>query len=188
MLRPICLGALLLSLAAPAHAQYYDDDPELRPTGFELSFGLVSPAEADNGSTWGAAVNLGTVWQPWLFLSTGVGRWRSDIDRSGLGDDLDGSIRDFRVYGDLKAIPWYISETVAPYFGAGLAFHFIGAKIPTDKSLEDALSGLGVGIEAKLGVRVGTGSFRPFGEIRRELVDDVGNWAFVAGINAVFED
>ena len=188
MIRRLALiGALILTLGPPAAAQYYDDEAAVRPTGFDISFGLVAPAEADNGGTWGAAVNLGTLWQPWLHFSAGVGRWRSDIDRSELGDDFDGSIRDFRLYGDLKAMP-SISDVVAPYLGAGLAFHLVSAKIPSDKSLEDALTGLGVGLELKLGARVGTRSFRPFGEIRREIVDDVDNWAFVVGVHAIFED
>jgi hypothetical protein len=178
---------LLLGLSALATCALAQVENEAAPaslgfTGARFNIGMVIPDNASTGLSYGVLVGLGSLYKPWMKFSVGVSHWSTDIDRSAFGSDVAGSLSDTSLHAQLR---WDAFEVMAlqPYVLTGIAMHRVGADIPADPSLEDAIKGgkvgaeLGIGISgtASSGLRIGT-------EIRREFVEDVDNWRFNVGV------
>lgn len=184
---PAVLAALAVLLAVPPPAAAQAERVGIRPTGIRILAGLVNPENADKAFGLGGVLDLGTVATPWLHLSAGVSRWSTDIDRSSLASDVSGTVRDVRIHADVTANLFDLSG-VRPYAGLGIALHSIGADIPGDPSLEEALQGTNTGAEILIGAASSAGTFRLSSEVRRELVDNVDNWSFLVGIGLSWEE
>jgi outer membrane protein OmpA-like peptidoglycan-associated protein len=123
---------------------------------------------------------MGTFMSRYLDFSLGARRWSADIDRSNLGAFTPGTISDTSFDATLT-YPLMHMKNLRPYVGGGLAVHSVGADIPSDRSLEDALSGVGFGALAVVGVgttKPGLG-FRL--QARRDFVEDVEAWTYSLG-------
>ena len=182
----ILLAATLC--AAPAGAQVViETSPQpagrvegIRPDGLIFELGVADPAHGDRGMLWGVNAGMGTFVSRHLNLSLGLRHWSADIDRSDFGADTPGTFNDTAIDATL-AYPLMSIKGLRPYLGGGMAVHKVGADVPGDRSLEDALSGLNIGALAVLGVgttRPGLG-FRV--QARRDFVEDVGAWTYAVG-------
>lgn len=182
-----CVGTLLA--VAPAGAQVVVRTAAesggrvegIRPDGLLVELGIVAPTNGDTGLLYGVRVGMGTFPTRHLDLSLGLRRWSTDIDRSAFGSSTPGSFSDTSLDAVLS-YPLMRFKGLRPYLGTGLAGHVVGADVPEDASLEDALGGFSVGALALAGVgttRPGLG-FRL--EARRDFVADVGAWSYALGV------
>lgn len=171
------LVGIALLVATPGHA----DGSTFRLSGLRLDLGQSRPQHASPGVYLGGSMGLGTLGHRRLDASVNVGRWSSEIDREELGADVEGTVSDLTVGGDLR---WSrrTSGRVTPYIVSGLALHVVGADIPDDRSLEDALGGVKLGADLGLGLTLGGPGMGWALEARRRFVDDVGSWSLTAGV------
>jgi len=152
-----------------------------RLSGLRLDLGQARPQHASPAFHLGGSVGIGTFRHPRLETSVNVARWSSEIDRGELGASVRGTVSDLAVGGDVR---WHrrVEGNVAPYVVSGLALHVVGADIPGDRSLEDALRGVKLGADLGLGLRLGGPGVGWAIEARRRFADDVGSWALTAGV------
>ncbi len=185
---PALCVMLLAGTAAIGHAQL-TPPAAARTTGpdaLRLTTGIVNPANADAGVRWGATVGLGTLGDPNFRLTAGLDYWAADIDRGDLGSRAKGSIRDLGLHGDLR---WHVAavKSVVPYAVTGLGVHLVNAHIAHDASLEDALTGLNLGLDLGLGVESANPGLGWMVELRRQFVDDIDNWNLSVGATWRFD-
>ncbi|MCA1788988.1 MAG: hypothetical protein LC667_03755, partial [Thioalkalivibrio sp.] len=181
------LGALLA--AAPTGAQvvvHSAAEPGgrvegVRPDGLLLELGLVAPSNGDTGLLYGVRVGMGTFPTRHLDFSLGLRHWSADIDRSAFGSSTPGSFSDTSLDA-VVSYPLTQHKQLRPYVGAGLAGHVVGADVPQDASLEDALSGFSVGALAVAGVGTTRPGINFRLEARRDFVEDVGAWSYALGL------
>jgi outer membrane protein OmpA-like peptidoglycan-associated protein len=180
------LLAITASLLFPTASPAEEKEASLRPTGLRGLIGAALPDDAKASLLLGATFNLGTVWKPWLQLSTGVSRWSSDLDRALPGTTKKGSISDVRVHTNIGVESGEISG-VRAFLDTGVALHFLTADIPAvagpaASSLESALDGTNAGAEVGAGLMSTRGKVQISVEGRREFVDDGSNWSVALGI------
>ena len=176
----IILAAVLVFNAAGVMADEEEEKAKIRPTGVRAVVGVVVPQNADAGVLLGGALNLGTVWKPWMHLTVGATRWSTDIDSAAFSN-RNGTLSDLRFYTNLGLEFWELSG-VQGYFDVGVGAHFLDATIPNDPDLANAVGGTNIGAEVAFGLASTAGAFRLSAEARREFVDDANNWSFVLGI------
>jgi outer membrane protein OmpA-like peptidoglycan-associated protein len=116
---------------------------------------------------------------PWLDFSGGARFWSASIDRTDFVDTAEGRLKTFSVHPDLRAhlFRW---KGVRPYALAGLSALFVTADVDGDESLEDALGGFRVGLDAGFGISTNRRALAR--RTRREFAEDVGNWTFTMGL------
>lgn len=177
----------LLLIAATATAQVIVEQvgaggrrAGIRPDGFVLEAGLAAPVHGDNAPLIGLSVGMGTLFSRHLDLSVDVRRWSTDLDRSDFGNAVDGSFSDLSMGLSLR-LPMMKISGLRPYVGAGVAGHLVGADVPGDRSLEDALSGFNTGVHASFGLATTAPGVGMRLQARRDYVDDVGAWTLSAG-------
>jgi outer membrane protein OmpA-like peptidoglycan-associated protein len=184
--RPAIASCVLLTIAAgvlfPASSPANEQEASLRPTGFRALIGAALPDDAKASLLLGATFNLGTIWKPWLHLSTGISRWSSDLS----GSTEKGSISDVRVHTNV-GLEFAEVSGVQAFFDTGIALHFLSAEIPAGvvpaaSSLESALEGTNVGAEVAVGLMSTRGKVQISVEGRREFVDDASSWSVALGI------
>ncbi len=178
----LAIVLVLAGMSEPLRAeerQGGDAYPSVRPVGGRLTMGVVIPDDAEAGLVIGAALDLGTIWQPWIHLRSGLSRWSTDIDEAALG--APGSMRDVKWHADIGA-EFFETGGVQGYFDVGLGMHFLSADVPSNPALQDALGGTNIGIELAFGMTSVRQRFRVLGEVRREMVDDASNWSLVFGV------
>jgi len=158
------------------------DHAQIRLTGVRAVVGVVVPQNADAGVLLGGALNLGTVWKPWMHLTAGATRWSTDIDSQAFSN-RNGTLSDLRLYTNLGLEFWELSG-VQGYLDVGVGAHFLDATIPNDPDLANAVGGTNIGAEIAFGLASTAGAFRISAEARREFVDDANNWSFVLGIGS----
>jgi outer membrane protein OmpA-like peptidoglycan-associated protein len=177
---------VLFSGGASAQIVVQTGRPAERQAGFRfegahVEVGLVNPKSGKNAVMAGASVSLGTLLTPWLDWTASIHQWTADIDRSAFDSRVGGQFSDTSIRSEL-VYNFFSIKGFRPSVLCGLAGHFIGADIPDDRSLEDALSGFNLGADIGLGLattRPGLG-FRF--TARRDIVEDAGNWSYLAGI------
>ena len=176
----VLLAAILIVPASGAAGQDADQEARIRPTGVRALVGVAVPEDADAAVLLGGAVNLGTVWKPWMHLSAGATRWSSDLDASAYGN-REGSLRDLRVFTNV-GLEFMEVSGVQGYVDVGLGVHFLDFTVPNEPALAEALGGTNLGAEMAWGLASTAGRFRISAEVRRQFVDDAGNWSFVVGV------
>jgi outer membrane protein OmpA-like peptidoglycan-associated protein len=180
-IRCAMIGAILLSVCGSAA---FGSEPVRRPgfrlDGFLVEAGIVDPVHGTNGAILGASAGLGTLFVPWLDLDAGFRWWSTDIDRSAFGSGVDGQFSDFNVYADLKYQLFRV-RGLKPFLAAGIGGHVVGADIPKDRSLEDALTGFKMGVHMGLGLATTRPGLGLRFLARRDFVEDAGNWNFTLG-------
>lgn len=184
--RAVVMSALLLTTAAsvsPSFAQVAapgDRRAGIRPDGFVLEAGLASPIHGDNTVLLGVSAGMGTLLWRNLDFSVDLRRWSADLDRSDFGSSVDGSFSDLSLGMSLR-LPLMKVAGLRPYVATGLAGHVVGASVPGDRSLEDALSGFTTGAHAAFGLATTADGLGMRIQARRDFVDDVGAWTVTAG-------
>lgn len=180
--------ALTVLAVVPVQAQVIVETPAkpqgrkegVRPSGLVAEVGVVSPLNANTGFLFGLSAGMGTLLSRHLDSSLGLRHWSADIDRSNLGTTTAGTFNDTSL--DLVlAYPLMKVKGLRPYLGAGLAGHLVGADVPGDRSLEDALSGISVGALTVLGIGTAKSGLSYRLEARRDFVEDVGSWSYALG-------
>lgn len=174
------LAAVLVFNATAVMADQEEEKAKIRLTGVRAVVGVVVPKNAHAGVLLGGALNMGTVWKPWMHLTVGATRWSTDIDSAAFSN-RNGTLSDLRLYTNLGLEFWELSG-VQGYFDVGVGAHFLDATIPNDPDLANAVGGTNIGAEVAFGLASTAGAFRVSAEARREFVDDANNWSFVLGI------
>ncbi len=183
MNRTISTTILIASLVMMVTGAVAQDEPQtarISLNGGRLLIGTVMPENADAGLLLGGAVNMGTIWKPWMHLTIGATHWSTDIDAAAFGG-RSGSLSDTHIFTNVGLEFWEMSG-IQGYLDLGLASHFLDAKIPSDPHLATLLGGMKLGAEAAYGISSTAGSFRISAEVRRELVNDASNWSFALGV------
>ena len=174
------LAAVLIFNATGVMADQEEAKAKIRLAGVRANIGVVVPKNAQAGVLLGGALNLGTVWQPWIHLTMGATHWSTDIDSAAFSNN-NGTLSDLRLFTNLGLEFWELSG-VQGYFDLGVGAHFLDATIPNDPALANAVGGTNIGAEFAFGLASTAGAFRLSAEARREFVDDANNWSFVLGI------
>ncbi len=182
------LACAIALASAAAHAQVVvlaesqsSDRAAVGLSGVQLGLGVGDADNAETAFVIGGTIGLGTVFQPWLHLSTGVSYWSADVDKSELKTSSGGTLSDLVFQADLRARAFRVWR-LRPYVLAGLAAHNPSAEIPEDSALEDALSGFNLGADLGVGIERDRSGFYYGVEFRRRFVNDVDGWTLMAGI------
>ncbi len=172
----ICAGILVLSSPALAQAQGTAGVRQegFKVDGFRAMFGVADAQDAKSGLVLGADLGLGTAFVRQLDLTLGTRWWKADLE------GIDGKISDLSLHTDLHYHLFGV-KGVRPYVLAGLGLHRISADVPGDASLDDALSGVNIGVDTGFGLATTRPGVGLRIEARRQFVEDAGNWQFAVG-------
>lgn len=171
----VALALTMLLSSADAAAQEF---PGMG--GVDARFGLANPVDGDVGVSAGLDFDLGFVDQPGIRTLIGL-----DFFHGGVNGDLAGGSYDalgarVGARGDLIRV-----GDVRPYVVGGLTGHSVKASVPGDPTLEAALDGFYIGAQLAAGAFVSLDPEQRFGvtgEVRRNLINNIGHWAFEGGI------
>ncbi len=176
------LAAVLLAAAAslapaaffaPVGAQEF---PNL--AGLEARVGVADPVDADVGISAGLEGDLGFLERPGIRTLLRLHYFRGNVDTP------DGH---FDAYGLNAAARGDVGRLgdIRPYVVGGVTGYNVSADLAEDPTLESALEGFYVGALLGGGVNLAIDEERRFGvtvEGRRTFANNVGHWAFEAGI------
>ena len=176
----LSLAAALVGFSTGAVAEEEKKEARILPVGARVLLGVAKPDNADAGFLLGGAVNLGTVWKPWVHLSAGATRWKTDIDAARFGGRT-GTLSDLRLFTNV-GLEFIEISGIQGYLDLGLATHFLDASIPGDPELANAVGGTNFAGEVAYGLASTRGSLRISAEVRRQYVDDASNWSFALGV------
>ena len=133
------------------------------------------------GAAFGLTSNLGTLFHHNLDFTAGVRYWKSNVDVRTFGSDISGSMRDYSGAATLN-YHFLEYEGVRPYALAGVSMHYLKAKLPGNAVLEDALTGLDMGLDMGFGIASNSPGVGFRAEVRRQYADNSGNWSFSVGM------
>lgn len=149
--------------------------------GAELRVGLTVAEDAELAAGVFGEVDLGYVRTPQLRLLAGLSRYQANIDREPGGDEGSFTATGLWVNGRYDLLPWGM---LAPYLRAGLTLQSVDADA-FDRDVGALLDGTYLGVAAGVGARYRldtTGQLAATAELRRTLINNVGNTALDLGV------
>lgn len=173
----LALALLATSVSfAPVAAQEF---PNL--AGLEARVGVADPVDADVGVSAGLEADLGFLEQPGLRTLVRLHYFQGGVDRpESPGGSFDAFGLNAAARGDLARL-----GDIRPYVVGGVTGYNVSADLAQNPSLEAALEGFYVGALLGAGVNLALDEERRFGvtvEGRRTFTNNIGHWAFEAGV------
>ncbi len=171
----VALALMMLLPSADAAAQEF---PGMG--GVDARFGLANPVDGDVGVSAGLDFDLGFVDQPGIRALIGLDFFHGGVNGELAGGSYDALGARVGARGDLIRV-----GDVRPYVVGALTGHSVKASVPGDPPLEAALDGFYIGAQLAAGAFVSLDPEQRFGvtgEVRRNLINNIGHWAFEGGV------
>ncbi|HUF26747.1 MAG TPA: OmpA family protein [Gemmatimonadaceae bacterium] len=173
----------LLFVVATLHAAPLGAQEVFGLGGLGARLGAVAPEDAKTGFGWSVDADLGYLGSPRMRTVLGLNGFSADVDRSVGGSAVGGSLSAFGGNGGFRFETPAIGR-FAPYLAATATVHNVTADV-TDQGTKDLLEGVyaGAGLGAGFVFALDApGRFMVTAETRRVFINNVGHWAFEAGM------
>lgn len=177
---PVVLLAIWALAVAPegrAQTIAWREVPRVQLSGLGVQAGVADPDEASPGFAFGGTLGLGTILHPRIDLSAEAGFWRAvEVTKQKLPGDLRNVSVGAHLSYDIVRV-----HRIVPHVSTGVSAHLLRADIPSDRQLEEALEGFGVGLDLGGGVAFHADNGWRFGaESRWALASNAGHWSIMA--------